>query len=163
MANKIYTAYETATVWTDSTGDLAMTLQNLAASAGRQGATLDRGTASKPGWFLWTFETQFETTPVVDEIVQLFLKVSQDDTVFTNDDGEGDIALSATNKTKNLIPLRSLIVDKAAADVTMMVSDIIFLPWRSIVPVVYNGTADNLQNTANVNKFTLYPIPPEIQ
>ena len=42
MANKIYKVDETVITWQDSTGDLVITLNNLAATTGmRQGAVKD--------------------------------------------------------------------------------------------------------------------------
>lgn len=164
MANAVYTKAGTSVQWTDSTGDLAMTLQNLAAGAGRQGAQKDWGVLTTARETLYHFRllVQFETAPVVGEQVELYWK-SGDGTDYDNDDGTGDIALSSTDKLKNLNLLGILIVDEAAADVDMSIQGYFRDLNQYGMPVVYNNTADNLQNTANVGFVTVTPVFEEIQ
>ena len=38
-----------------------------------------------------------------------------------------------------------------------------FLPHRYFQPVIWNATTDILQNTDNINVFTLAPVPFEVQ
>ncbi len=162
MPNLVYQNEGTTLSWKDSGGDYAMTLQNLATVAGRQGAVHDFGVAARSPRFAWRFGCEFETAPVVGEVVRIYAKTS-DGTDPDNDDGTGDIAVSAENKLKNLTHIGTLIVDEAVADVQMAASGFIILPHRYFMPVVWNATADNLQNTANINVFTLTPVPIEIQ
>lgn len=164
MANPVYQKAGTAVTWTDSTGDLAMTLQNLAAGAGRQGAIKDWGALStaRPTLYHYRLVIQSETTPVLGEEVRLYWK-SGDGTVYDNDDGTGDIALSSTDKLKNLKPLDVLQIDEAVVDIYMSVEGYFQDFNRYGQPVVYNATADNLQNTANVCYITVTPIYDEIQ
>ena len=154
----------TAVKWTDSGGDLAMTLQNLAAGAGRQGAVKDWGALStaRPAFYHFRMLVQFETAPVVGEGVDLYWK-SGDGTEFDNDDGTGDIALSAEDKTRNLKLLARLIVDEAAADVDMSIEGYFWDFNKEGMPVVFNDTVDNLQNTSAVNFVTITPIFNEVQ
>lgn len=168
MANKIYNVAETVTTWTDSGGTLAMTLANLAFGAGRQGATLDLGaiTTARSPWWAYELNVQFESAPIVDEVVRLWIKRSVDNTVWDNDDGTGDIALSALAKTKNCLPLLPAIVDEAAANIVIVSRGQFYLPGniRYIAPIIYNASAgDNLENTAGVNTFKLWPVPMEVQ
>lgn len=164
--SRIYQRNETPITWTDTTGTHAITLNNLATVAGRQGAVHDFGDASvtpRAREFAWRFYCQFATLPVVGEIVEIYWK-SGDGTNYDNDDGTGDIALSATDKTRNLLLLGVLVVDEAATGVTMSVSGgPIELPHRYGMPVIYNATADNLVASNNLNGFDLIPIPMESQ
>lgn len=164
MANAIYQKAGTAVQWTDTTGDLAMTLNNLAAGAGRQGAVKSWGALStaRPTSYHFRLLVQFETTPVVSETVELYWK-SGDGTDYDNDDGTGDIALSATNKLKNLKLLGVLQVDEAAADVDMSIEGYFTDLNASGMPVVFNNTADNLQATNDVSFITITPVYDEVQ
>jgi hypothetical protein len=162
MANLVYQNDEAAITWTDTTGTLAMTLNNLAAGAGRQGAVHDFGVAARVPRFAWRLGVQFETTPVVGEYLGIYAKTS-DGAYPDNDDGTGDAAVSAADKLRNLAYIGSLSVDEAAADVNMAVSGLILLPHRYFMPVVWNYSADNLQATNNVNIFSLTPVPFEAQ
>jgi hypothetical protein len=168
VAHKLYGVAETVTTWTDTTGDLALTFNNLAFGAGRQGATLDIGaiTTAKSLWWAYELRIQWDTTPIVDELVRLALKRSVDGSIWDNDDGTGNIALSSLNKLKNCLPLTPAVCDEAAADIDTVSRGVIFLPRniRYVAPIVYNGSAgDNLQATNNVCYFKLWPVPPELQ
>ena len=165
MANKLYTIQETAVVWSDTTGDLALTLNNLAAGAGRQGAVKDWGALStaRATIFWWELVVQFATTPVVGEQVDVYWKSSDDNTHYDNDDGTGDIALSATDKLRNLKHLGTLVVDEAAPSVDMRITGLFADFNRYGMPVIHNKTADNLVASNDVSFFRIKPIPPEIQ
>ena len=76
MANKVYVARETAIDWSDTAGDLVMTLNNLAAAAVRVGARKDWGAGSTSEWYEWRLTVQFETAPVVGETVLIYLSWS---------------------------------------------------------------------------------------
>lgn len=168
MANKLYGASEAATKWTDTTGDLALTFNNLSFGAGRQGATLDLGaiTSAKADLYAYELLIQWETAPIVDEVVRLWLKRSVDNSAWDNDDGTGDIALSHLNKVKNCLPLLPAVCDEASADINTVSRGVFYLPRniRYVAPIVYNASAgDNLQATNNVCHFKLWPVPPELQ
>lgn len=162
MANKVYVIPEAATTWTDTTGDLAMTLNNLAAGTGRQGAQLDLGTAARADRYAWRAWFQAATTPVLDQHVDVRIKTS-DGTNPDNDDGTGDIAVSAEDKLKNLDQIGSILVDEAATGVTFAASGLVILTHRFVMPVFWNYTADNFVATNNICGFSLIPAPYEIQ
>lgn len=162
MANKIYQAAETALVWTDTSGDYAMTLNGLAAEAGRQGAVHDFGVAARAaphGWRAWF---RAATTPVTGEQVEVYAKTS-DGSRPDNDDGTGDIALSSADKLRNLHLLGVIIVDQAATGVTFAASGLVWLPHRYVMPVLYNATADAFVASDDVCGFSLTAVPPEVQ
>ena len=163
MVNKVYQHDEAAIIWTDTTGTLAMTLNNLAASGnGRQGAVKDFGTAARAGWFAWRAWFKAATAPVVDEEVRVYAKTS-DGTHPDNDDGTGNIVVSSADKLKNLLQVGTIVVDEAATAVEFVKSGLIWLPQRYFMPLLWNATADNFEATNNVSGFSLTPVPSEIQ
>lgn len=162
MVDKVYQIPETAITWQDTGGTNAMTLNNLAAGAGRQGALHDLGTAAHAHRYAWRAFCQFATTPVVGEVVRIYLKTS-DGTSPDNDDGTGDVAVSAEDKLLNLKRIGSIIVDQAATGVVMVASGFVTLPHRYVGPAYWNDAPDNLVATNNLNGFSLTPMPFEVQ
>jgi hypothetical protein len=164
MANKVYVARETPIVWTDSSGDLAITLNDLAAGAVRVGARKDLGggtTDSTADRYTWRASVQFKTDPAVGESVDIYMATSDG----TNPDGEVGVAdaLITTNDLANLVFLGSVIATSTDADHVMTASGIITIATRYVSPVVHNASADNLKATANTSSVTLTPAPPELQ
>lgn len=166
MANLVYMNEESALTWRDSGGTYVLTFKGLAAGAGRQGATHDFGTGARSRRFRFVFFCHFDTAtaPVVGEVIRVYLKTG-DGTNFDNDDGEGDIAVSHVDKLKNLHLIGVLVVDQAAADVPMQISGEVTISSKEVIPVIWNGTADNLDDDAAPTNsgFDLIPIPDEIQ
>ena len=135
MATKVYIARETSTVWSDSAGDLVLTLNALGVGAGRIGARKDLGAASTSYQYSWRFTCQFDTTPVVGEVINLYLCTSDG----TRPDGElgaADAALAAEDKIKNLHHICNLIVDVATVDIDFTSSGVCTIPTRYVSPVV---------------------------
>ncbi len=161
MANKVYAARETGIVWSDTAGDLVMTLNNLAADAVRVGARKDWGAGSTSEWYTWRLTVQFETPPVVGETIDVYLSLSDG----TEEDGQVGVADAAgdTNTLKNLKHIGSLIVTSTDADHDMTASGICRIPTRYASPIIHNNTVDNLQATNDTGELTLTPIPPEVQ
>ena len=164
MANKVYKIDETSITWTDTTGDLAMTLNNLAAGTGRQGAQKDLGAVAtaRSRRYRWRCIVQQDTAGVVGEVIRVYLKRG-DGTYYDNDDGTGDAAVSAEDKLRNCLLLGILQVDEAVADVNISKEGEVEISCRYVIPIIWNATADNLQATNNVNVFILTPDPDEIQ
>ena len=156
--SKAYLLEETAVTWLSSTGDELITLTSLATVTGRQGAQHDFGAAARAPEYAWRAWVKFATTPVVGETVGVYWK-SSDGTSPDNDDGTGDIALSAEDKLKNLTYLGAIVVDEAATGVLMVGSGDVYLPHRYGSPVFYNNTVDSLSSTALDHGFSLTPVP----
>lgn len=164
MANAVYQRAGSAVRWTDTTGNLAVTLNNLAAGAGRQGAQTDWGALStaRETTYHFRLSVRFATTPVVGEMVELYWK-SGDGTIYDNDDGTGDAALSSSDKLKNLKFLGVLQVDEAATGVDMSIEGYFVDFNRYGMPVVFNNTADNLVASNNVSFVEVTPLYDEVQ
>lgn len=162
MTNKQYINPETATTWTDSSGTLAMTLANLSSGAVRIGAQLDRGAGARAEWYEWRIVIAgFATPPVVGQSVNLHFARS-DGTDADSDVGTGDAAGAVDDIPNFLAAGRAKVRSTTAAD-NIGTSGIVRIASRYISPVLHNATDDDLQNTSNVHKIILIPIPPEIQ
>lgn len=161
MADKVYVARETAIVWSDTAGDLVMTLNNLATTALRLGARKDWGAGSTSEWYEWRLTVQFETAPVVGETVLVYLSWSDG----TEEDGQLGIADAAgdANSVKNMKLIGVLVVTSTAPAHDMTASGICRIPTRYVSPCIHNNTADNFKATNDTSEFTLTPIPPEVQ
>ena len=157
-------APETAIVFTASGGDVAFTLDSVATVSGRQSAQHDFGASARAFMFNWRAWVKIETTPVVGETIDFYYKSGYTtSTRLDNDDGTGDIAVSAEDKLKNLKYIGAIVADEAA-EVPMSASGIVYIPDRYVHVVWWNASAaKNLSSTAGDHKFLLTPIPYESQ
>ncbi len=164
MPSLIYQVNESTITFRASGGSAVFTPTSLAAGAGRQGALHDLGSADRARWFHWRAFTKFITTPVVGEIIRLYLKTS-DGTNPDNDDGTGDAAVSAEDKLRNLHYIGRIVVDEASTTPTFVASSLIpiAISAQHVAPVWWNETADALSSTAADHGFDLLPVPDEIQ
>jgi hypothetical protein len=162
MPNKIYRSVETPVVFRDSGGDVVLTLQNLAAGAGRVSAQYDRGAGSKPQYHEVTAVFQMETAGVIGEAIEVWLFES-DGTYQDGAVGTSDAALAA-DKRRNGLLIGAVIVDTTST-ATNIVGRFKDVPITSRYYSVgtWNATADNLENTANASRIIVTPMPPEIQ
>lgn len=145
--------------------DAIFEIDGLATGAGRQSAQIDFGIAAREYIFAWRAFVQFATAPVVGEVVRIYLKTSNDDTIDhpDNDDGTGDAAVSAEDKLKNLTQIGTIIVDEAVQDIEMVASGVVDIRAEVVQVVFWNATADALTTDENENGFLLTPIAEEIQ
>jgi hypothetical protein len=162
MASKVYVAREVTIVWTDTTGDLGLTLNNLAAGVARIGAQKDWGAGSTAEWYEWRLTIQFATAPVIGETVDVYLSTS-DGTEEDGQEGIIDAVLGGTDSLKNMHFIGSLVVTSTDADHSMTVSGMCRINTRYVSVVIHNNTADNLKASNNISKLTLTPSPPEVQ
>ena len=156
--SKAYLLPETALEWKNTGGDELLTLTSVAAGAGRQGALHDFGTAARSPLYTWRAYVQMATTPVVGERIRIYWKTS-DGTNPDNDDGTGDIAVSAEDKLLNLLHIGDIIIDEASTTPTFVASGSLYVDHRHGGPVFWNDTADALSSTAADHGFTLVPVP----
>ena len=165
MASKVYKIDEAASTFKDSGGTKAWTLQALADGAGRQSDHIDLGAlgTAKAYRFKWEFQCQMQATPTVGNMIDLYLKQSDDAAIWDNDDGTGDIAVSALDKVRNLALFGSVQIDEAAANIPTVLRGVVEIYSRYVSVVAWNGSGAALKNTANVSFLTLTPIPDEVQ
>lgn len=164
MVNKLYTAPEAVITFQDSGGDAVITLQNLGAGAGRYSARYDRGAGSIAAWYRLRFIWQMDTAGVVGQALEVYVSSWSEDGSYSDGAlGTSDAALTADMRRNLGNPALIGTVDKITATANIIASTIIFVPTRYITLGVWNDTADNLENTANVSLLTLTPYPGEIQ
>lgn len=161
MANKILQPQESTIAWLASGGAAAFTPTSLGSGAGRQGALYDLTAGSVARRFAWRAFIKPGGTRVVGEVVEVYLKTS-DGASPDNDDGTGDIAVSAEDKLRNLMFLGVIVIDENAA-VTMVASGVVEILHRYVAPVFWNRTANSLSSTASDFGFGLTPVPDEVQ
>lgn len=161
MTAKIYQKEETPVTWKSSGGTETFTPTSLATVSGRQGAYHDFGTAARSRFFAWRAWIKPGGTRVVGQQVHIYL-VTSDGTSPDNDDGTGDIAVSAADKLRNLHHIGTIVIDENAA-VAMVASGEVAITARYAAPVFYNQTANTLSSTAGDFGFSLIPIPDEVQ
>lgn len=161
MPSKDYVSRETPTVWSDTAGDLVMTLNNLATTALRLGARKDFGVGSTAYRYEWRLTVQFETAPVVGETVPIYISTSDG----TEEDGQLGVADAPAdaNSIRNMKLIGVLVVTSTDAAHDMTASGICHIFTRYVSPCIYNKTADNLKATNDTSEFTLTPIPSEGQ
>lgn len=163
MTNKVYHNIESSITFSDSTGDVAITLNNLGYGAGRCSARYDRGTGSVPTRYKVKGVFQFDSAPAEGETVDIYISESDG----TNEDGNigtADAAVSDSDVLKNLKYVGSVVVPNTNADEDFIASFVTNIYERYFSVVVWNSsTADNLQATDDVNKVIVTPIPPEVQ
>tara|TARA_R110000737_G_scaffold161242_1_gene189095 strand:+ start:27 stop:533 length:507 start_codon:yes stop_codon:yes gene_type:complete len=152
-------APETAITFTASGGDVIATFDGLLTLAGRQSAQHDFTDSARAFMYRWRANTQWDTQPIVGETLDFYYKSALTaSTVLDNDDGTGDIALSAADKLKNLHYIGSIVVDEAILDIPTVASGTIAIYERFIHIVAFNNSVDTLSTTANHTSFTLTPI-----
>lgn len=98
------------------------------------------------------------TAPTVGDRIYVYWLTS-DGTSPDNDDGTGDIALSAEDKLKNLMPLGSIIIDEASTAPVFVKSGFLSHKHRYGHPVFFNDTGVALSSTPADHGFSLLPVP----
>jgi hypothetical protein len=162
MANGIYRAYGTTLSFRDSGGDAVITLKNLGFGAGRVSARYDRGSGSQPREFAWRAVIQFETAPVVGELVEIYVFES-DGTYMDGTLGTSDAALGS-DKRKNGKLIGVVVVDTTSTATDIIAGGMCLINERYFSVGVWNGSAgDNLEDTTNACRINLTPVNPEIQ
>ena len=165
MVAKILQHDETAITWRNTGGTELFTPTSLATGAGRQGAMHDLTTSARAHRFAWRAFLKPGATRVVGEAIRIYIKTGSGATAGTrpdNDDGTGDIAVSAEDKLKNLTQIGTLVIDENAA-VEMVKSGVVLLHHRWVAPIFWNATANTLSATAADFGFDLTPVPFEVQ
>ncbi len=167
MANKLYSAQETAIVFGSEGGDdVDWSTESIADNAGRQSDTHSFAAASRADRFLLEFWTQFQATPVVGDTLRLYIKEYGNEGTAdhpTNDDGAGDAAVSAEDKLHNLKLVQLLVVDEAAANIEMGVKVEVSILVRHFALVLWNASGAAITTDVAETKARLTPMPPELQ
>jgi len=162
MAHKVYRAIGTPITFKDSGGSAVITLQNLAAGAGRVSAVYDRGAGDLPVQYKWRAVFQWTATPVVGYYAEIYL-VESDGTYVDGTLGSSDAAVSAYGQLENCWQLGNNFVQVATGASNMVVSGECTIFDRYFSVAIWNKATVNFQNTANVSFITFTPVPDELQ
>jgi hypothetical protein len=157
----IYRAIGSPIRFKDTDATYTLTLNNLAAGAGRISDRWDRGAGSLPMRYRWKAVMQFETAPVVGEYVKL-VKSESDGTNEDGNVGTADAALTA-GPMANCKTLGIVSVQTTDAATDNIASGIVMLWERYVSFGVFNSTADNLKATNDTSWIELTPMYDEIQ
>ena len=144
-----------------SGGDVAMTLTSLGDDAGRHSAAHDTGASARTPHFEVTAKFQHVATPTVGEQVLVYMQQADSDAVadWQNDDGTGDIALSAQDKLKNMALIGSATIDEAAASIEVTMDPVVIdIHKRYVRFCVWNEAGSALSAVAAENYIELTPI-----
>ena len=162
MANLIYYAPQTPVVFSDSDGDVVLTLQNLGFGAGRISARVDRGAGSKPGLYRVRSVFQWVASPAATDYAEIYLAGS-DGTYPDGNVGTADAALASTQL--NNLQLISVVSAEVATGAANRIGAGLFeiLDRYYSIGVFNRSATKNLVNTANVSRVILTPVPPEVQ
>jgi hypothetical protein len=156
----VYRDIGTPVLFTD-TSATNITLNNLAAGAGRVSDVKDRTAADLPVYHLWQGKFQFETAPVIGEVVEIWLFES-DGTLVDGVVGAVDAALTAGPKTGGKL-IGVVLVQHTNVDADHIASGV-FEIWQRYYSIgVWNATADNLAAHNDVSSVTVTPLSWDIQ
>ena len=161
--NKIYVNPETAITFADSaqSPSATLTFSALASGAGRISAQFDRGAGAIAMCYVWRATNSLSGTNVVGAAIEYFLATS-DGTNIDGQVGTSDAAL-ASDKRNNLKFLGLLIVDQTTTNTNMTASGTVCTSSRYLSIGVWNATTLAFQTSTSAHKFSLTPIPMEIQ
>jgi hypothetical protein len=167
MANKIYQHDEAAITWASAGGTELLTVQasagvGLASATGRQGAYHNFGTSARSRLYAARAWIKPGGTRVIGEIVRVYWSTG-DGTHYDNDDGTGDILVSALDKLRNVQQIGTIQIDENAAVEMNMPGTLLEVPHQYGAPIFWNATANALSATATDFGFELTPVPDEIQ
>lgn len=162
MANEVLQKYGTATTWTSSGGDLAMTMTSLASASARVGASKDRG-ATRSRKMQFEVQVDFASAPTKGTTVDLYLMTSSDNSNWDGGTAPSDAALGSVDTLPQLVFVGSLVVDDITTPNQRATFEIENAA-RYIAPVIHNnGTGQALTSTGTDQIVKMTPIVDEIQ
>jgi hypothetical protein len=162
--NKVYTVVEGLIDFKDST-EPTLTLNNLAAGAGRYSDRYDRGTGAKPSRARIFGNFQLATTGAVGEAIEVYLIEWSSHATPVGDGGvtTTDAALTSDMRQNLGTPALIIIVDTTATNTDMRGSAITEVSGRYVSIGVWNATADNLRATNDSSYVSIEWLAEDIQ
>lgn len=160
MANEFYIKHGAEISFGSEVGDdVAWSSESISNGAGRQSAFYDQGapTTARPGFWEYRIMTQAVATPTLKAQLRMYLKTS-DGTYPDNDDGTGDIAVSAEDKLTNLELINGPLVDEAAANIQFVSKGVVFIPHRYFGVVGWNAMGSAVTSDEAETKALFTPI-----
>ncbi|MCP4002179.1 MAG: hypothetical protein GY727_14815 [Gammaproteobacteria bacterium] len=159
-ANLVYVEREAEVKFTDSGGDVVLTLASQTADTAAISAQYDQGGATTSGYFTIRGVFEHDTAPVDGETVDIYISTS-DGTDPSGQEGVADATLGSLDSLRNMMFVGSVVCE-STANHQITGSFVVYIPYRYFSVVVHNNTSDSLE-TANLSWVIVTPIPPEIQ
>jgi hypothetical protein len=175
MSSNLFFTVGTTKKWKSSGGDAVITFTSVTNAAGRLGGQLDLGdllaanTAARAGWYRWYAKTKCQATGlVIGNTIDLYWAGWNVDASGAATDPDGNVGASdaafATAALLNNLKLAgSVVVDSLAGSTVLAKSGIVFLPYRYVSPVLWNGSGATASATATDTEIWLTPFNPQAQ
>lgn len=161
--------------WQSSGGNGVLTFTSVANAAGRQGDRVDLGdllladNAARASWFVWYVTTKMQAAGLtLGNTIDLYFGGWNDDATPGQPDaggflGASDAAFSTQAGLYNLKLAGSVIVDSITGGTVLSKSGLVFLPYRYVAPVLWNGSGATSSATATDTQVWLTPFNPQAQ
>jgi hypothetical protein len=173
VASNLYFTVGTTKKWKSSGGDAVITFTSVANAAGRLGGRLDLGdllvadVLARAGWYRWYVTTKMQATGLtIGNTIDLYWAGWNDDVTPGNPDGNvgsADAAFPTVALLNNLKLAGSVVVDSTAGATVLAKGGIVFLPYRYVSPVLWNGSGATASATATDTEIWLTPFNTQAQ
>ncbi len=165
MPSKIYMQEEATVVFGAEAGDdVAWSTNSVLDGAGQQSAQYDLGLAPRSQDYRVRFYSRLQAGAAINQTLDLYLKTGDDPALhLDNDEGVGDIPLSAVSKLVNLHYIGSIAVDSTGVDIELVSSMYVSIISRYIHFVFQNQSGAETSAALSATKVELTPIPFEGQ
>jgi hypothetical protein len=162
-AKKIYRAVEAALpVFKDTGTTTTLTLNNLAAGAGRLSDVYDRGAGSLPMRYKWRAVIQWANNPVAGEAAEIY--VSESDGTLADGAAAATDGAMTSGQRNNLKFIGAVVAEAAAGSVNYIASGVVNIYERYFSVGVWNASAArSLRNGNDASNITFTAMPDEIQ
>jgi len=161
MANETYINKGTSLLFNGEAGaDVAFSVEGLLNGAGRVSAQKDLGALPRPSRFSWSCEVQWQATPALGAVLELYVASAPDadSTQIDGDIGASDAAMGDIDMRRNLIPIGVVVSENAAASEKCVSSGTFEFTQRYISIAVYNNGGASITTPDSNFRFDLVPI-----
>ena len=159
--------------WKSSGGDGVLTFTSVGTAAGRLGDRVDLGdlllaaSAARAGWFRWYVKTKMQTTGLaLGNTIDLYWSGWNVDTSGAPTDPDGnvgaaDAAFPTVGLLNDLKLAGSVVIDNTAGSTVLAKSGLVFMPYRYVSIVLWNGSGATASATATDTEVWLTPFNPQ--
>lgn len=165
MVNKIFVNPESAITFGSNSDTVTFTPKNVANAAGRISAQHDRGSGAKAMRYRWEAFSKVGSDATLGLSIPIYIVTAHSSSSLIDDGlGASDAALSATTQLSNSVCIGAIIVNGTAANVgPWYASGIIEILARYVSVAWWNASGQTLTNVDADHRFTLIPMPYEVQ
>lgn len=168
MANESYIGQGATVAFNGTVGaDVAFSMENVSAGAGRISAAYDLGAFPRAYVYKWECEAVWQATPTQYRSLDLYVSGADTSTDHDGDPNDGsapiDEALADVDMVRNMQAIGSVVIEDAATTV-MRNSGIFVFPRRYIAIVGINNDSSAALNATDSNfNFKLTPLYLQLQ